>query len=76
MRLFLGEADNWTPAVECQRMVEALRSGRDIRFTLYPEANHGFDGPYGLLRERTALRTGADSQALCACSVTFLRLIG
>ena len=64
MRLYLGEADNWTPASECQRMVEALRSDSDVRFTLYPQANHGFDGPDGPQRERTELRTGRDGKPI------------
>lgn len=66
MRLYLGEADNWTPASECLRMVEGLSKASDTRYSLYQNANHGFDGPDGPIRERTELRTGSDGRPIRA----------
>ena len=42
--VLIGGADDWTPAVNCERMVEAMKSrGADISIAVYPGAYHYFD---------------------------------
>lgn len=42
--VLIGEADDWTPAVTCREMVEAMRSrGADATIVTYPGAYHYFD---------------------------------
>jgi dienelactone hydrolase len=42
--LLIGDADDWTLASECARMVEAMRGrGADASIVLYPGAVHYFD---------------------------------
>ena len=42
--VLIGEADDWTPAVKCREMVEAMRSrGADATIVIYPGAYHYFD---------------------------------
>jgi dienelactone hydrolase len=42
--VLIGEADDWTLASECARMVDAMRArGADARIVLYPGAVHYFD---------------------------------
>ncbi len=42
--VLIGEADDWTPAVKCREMVEAMRSrGADAGIVTYPGAYHYFD---------------------------------
>src|SRR5262249_38503710 len=42
--VLIGGADDWTPAVNCERMVEAMKSrGADISIVVYPGAYHYFD---------------------------------
>jgi len=44
IRIFNGEADDWTPAGPCRDYVERLRrAGKDASLITYPEAHHGFD---------------------------------
>ena len=39
--IFHGKKDNVVPPIQSEQMVEAIRSnGGEVRFTLYPEANH------------------------------------
>jgi dienelactone hydrolase len=46
IRIFHGEADNWTPIEPCRRYAERLRqAGADVRVIGFPGAHHGFDGP-------------------------------
>jgi dienelactone hydrolase len=42
--VLIGEADDWTPAATCQRMVDAMaRRGADVSIAVYPGAYHYFD---------------------------------
>jgi len=42
--VLIGEADDWTPAVRCREMVEAMRArGADATIVTYPGAYHYFD---------------------------------
>jgi dienelactone hydrolase len=44
IRVFHGEADDWTPIAWCRKYVERLqRAGRDAALIGYPGAHHGFD---------------------------------
>src|SRR5204863_10027817 len=42
--MLLGEADDWTPAATCKRLV-AQAAGRTPELEAYPGAHHGFDSP-------------------------------
>ncbi len=42
--VLIGGADDWTPAVNCVRMVEAMKArGADVSIIVYPGAYHYFD---------------------------------
>ncbi len=42
--ILIGEADDWTPAEPCRRMVEAARAqGLPVEIKVYPGAHHSFD---------------------------------
>lgn len=42
--LLIGEADDWTPAATCAKMVSAMRvKGADATIAIYPGAYHYFD---------------------------------
>jgi dienelactone hydrolase len=44
MRIHIGAADDWTPAVPCQTLAASLRAGgQDADITVYPGAQHSFD---------------------------------
>lgn len=72
--LFLGDADNWTPADDCERFAQGLTPGAaptaantgraSVTVRRYPNANHGFDGPDGPIRERPELRAGSDGRPI------------
>jgi dienelactone hydrolase len=52
--VLIGGADDWTPAVVCERMVEAMKTrGADISIVVYPGAYHYFDVEG---REQTVLK--------------------
>ncbi len=42
-RIFIGEADQWTPAAWCVRYVDALAKPHDVGLKVYPDAHHVFD---------------------------------
>jgi dienelactone hydrolase len=54
--LLLGEADDWTPAATCKRLV-AQAAGRKPEIESYPGAGHGFDTT-APVRVRTDVRAG------------------
>jgi dienelactone hydrolase len=41
--LLLGEADDWTPTVDCQDWARGIRAEPRPRLVVYPGAHHGFD---------------------------------
>ncbi|MBL8495457.1 MAG: dienelactone hydrolase family protein [Rhodocyclaceae bacterium] len=44
LRIHIGELDDWTPAVPCERMTSHLvKRGQNAGITVYPGAHHGFD---------------------------------
>jgi dienelactone hydrolase len=46
MLVLMGDADDYTPAVQCERYIEWFRGkGAPIRSIVYPGASHGFDSP-------------------------------
>ena len=46
IRIFHGEADDWTPIAPCREYVERLRrAGVDAQMIGFPGAHHGFDVP-------------------------------
>lgn len=48
VRVHTGALDDWTPAKPCQDWAERLRAkGFDVTVTIYPDAHHAFDDPFG-----------------------------
>lgn len=48
VRVHTGALDDWTPAKPCEAWTERLRAnGFDAAITVYPDAHHGFDDPFG-----------------------------
>jgi dienelactone hydrolase len=48
IRIFQGIPDNYNPIAPCRTYVERLKqAGADIELKAYPNAQHGFDNPYG-----------------------------
>jgi dienelactone hydrolase len=46
LTLFIGEADDWTPAGPCIDLAARLAgAGEQVAITVYAGAYHGFDGP-------------------------------
>ena len=44
MQIYIGEADNWTPAAPCIDLVKAINhEGGNAHIELYPDAFHSFD---------------------------------
>ena len=44
--ILVGALDDWTPAAQCQQMVDAARAqGEPIDLKIYPGAYHSFDSP-------------------------------
>ena len=61
LALFIGEADDWTPAAPCDMWVKRLReSKQDATITIYPGAYHDFDNPAGKLRVRSEVPNGVN----------------
>jgi dienelactone hydrolase len=54
--ILIGNADDWTPARDCQQMVAGAR-GRSARAEIvtFPGAYHGFDRPDSTVRELSGL---------------------
>ena len=54
-----GGADDWTPAVHCEALVEQARGhGATIEIDVYPGANHAFDG-FSEVRSRPKVSNAA-----------------
>ena len=63
--VLVGEADDWTPAIECRRLVERLRGARadaPVEIVVYPDAHHGFDS-LALVRVRDNVATTRSGKA-------------
>jgi dienelactone hydrolase len=44
--IFIGDADDWTPAARCARWRDTVQTnGHTLRMKTYPGARHGFDAP-------------------------------
>ncbi len=44
--LLIGASDDWTPAKDCERMMERRAgAGAPVDLVIYPDAYHGFDAP-------------------------------
>jgi dienelactone hydrolase len=51
--IFIGEADDWTPAAPCVAFAEAMRAAaKPVTITLYPGAYHDFDNPSPTFKKR------------------------
>jgi dienelactone hydrolase len=51
--IFIGEADDWTPAAPCLAFAEAMRAAaKPVTITLYPGAYHDFDNPSPTFKKR------------------------
>lgn len=63
IRVFHGDADDWTSAERCEQQVERLATaGADIRITVFPGARHAFDNPMN-----PSLFSLPDAQSSFAC---------
>ena len=61
LALFIGEADDWTPAAPCETWVKRLREYKqDATITTYSGAFHDFDNPAGKLRVRNEVPNGVN----------------
>ena len=61
LAIFIGAADDWTPAQPCEALVfRAKSAGRDAEIYQYPGAYHGFDVPGTTPRLRTDVRNRAN----------------
>lgn len=46
IRIFIGADDDYVPVPSCREYAEKLhQAGKDVQFTEYPGAHHGFDNP-------------------------------
>jgi dienelactone hydrolase len=57
--IMIGEADDWTPAAHCVRLVEAARPltpEGGIELQTFPDAHHAFDAPGRVVRHRPEVR--------------------
>ena len=54
IHILIGEADNWTPASPCEKLVDTLTAKANIAITVYPEAHHGFDSEAPVVRNENA----------------------
>jgi dienelactone hydrolase len=58
--IFIGEADDWTPAAPCIALGKALHgAGQPVSVTTYAGAHHDFDNPDGRPRTRRDVPGGA-----------------
>lgn len=48
LRIFIGAADDWTPAEPCRALAD--KAGDNVRIEVFPDAHHGFDSPGARLR--------------------------
>ncbi len=56
--ILIGLADDWTPAVHCQSLVDrSANQPTPITMHGYPDAHHAFDAPNLALRVRTGVNT-------------------
>ena len=54
-----GAADDWTPAVHCEALVQKFRGpSTPMDIDVYPGAHHAFDG-FGAVRERPEVRNAS-----------------
>jgi dienelactone hydrolase len=59
LAIFIGEADDWTPAAPCVALGDAMReAGQPVTVTVYPGAFHDFDHPEGRIRVRVDVPNG------------------
>jgi dienelactone hydrolase len=57
LAIFIGAADDWTPAAPCEALIANARTARhDARIHLYPGAYHSFDVPGTTVRVRKDVR--------------------
>ena len=64
IRIFHGIPDDYNPMASCKAFLSRLKSaGRDVELTGYPDAQHGFDAPFG----EVAVSKGA--QTVRACTI-------
>ncbi len=60
-RIYIGTADDWSPAAPCIELGEsAQRRGLPLEVTAYPGAHHAFDAPAGRVRVRTDVPGGVN----------------
>jgi dienelactone hydrolase len=71
VRIHIGALDDWTPASQCVRLVDALNaSQQDADITIYPGAYHKFDYPDLQQTRLPDVDNGA------ACTIRFASVMG
>ena len=61
LSIFIGEADDWTPAAPCATFAAQLKNNKQpVSFTSYTGAFHDFDNPAGRLRVRSEVPNGVN----------------
>jgi dienelactone hydrolase len=61
LTIFMGDADDWTPAAPCSAFAARLKSNdQPVSLTLYPGAFHDFDNPAGKFRVRADVPNGVN----------------
>jgi dienelactone hydrolase len=61
LALFIGGADDWTPAAPCEAWVKRLQAEKQTAtITVYPDAFHDFDAPNSKLRVRKDVPNGVN----------------
>lgn len=59
LRLFIAGSDDWTSPAPCIELAERLaKEGEPVKFTVYPDTYHGFDGPPTQKRLRLEVPNG------------------
>ncbi len=61
LTFFIGGSDDWTAPEPCIELAKNLKAaGENVTITVYPDAQHGFDGPSSQPRKRLEVPNGVN----------------